>query len=307
MSALGEREYSKLLEGIEHVHSARTLTELMQCALETLTRMIRCDAGVFAHRDMTTATFRTAWTPTHLPLSDYGEAYENHLPEHPLMSHFLRTQSSDPKRISDVVCNADFERRGIYHEFYQPLRLNRQLGVLLRPGPRSLVGISVNRQGREFSQRDVRVLSLLRPHLSLAVRRLGLGRSAVRRPALPRTVGKGRVAFLAGPFRTAFWRAKPFEAADPTEYPESIAPADDERAEDLHRTGLTPRETEVLHWVAEGKTNPEIGIILQTSPRTVQKHVEHIFQKLGVETRTTAAVRAMELFGDARPAAPQRA
>ena len=57
--------------------------------------------------------------------------------------------------------------------------------------------------------------------------------------------------------------------------------------------GLTEREAEVLGWVAEGKTNPEIGFILSISPRTVQKHLEHIFAKLGVETRTAAAVCAL--------------
>jgi DNA-binding CsgD family transcriptional regulator len=55
--------------------------------------------------------------------------------------------------------------------------------------------------------------------------------------------------------------------------------------------GLTQREAEILHWVAEGKTNKEIGTILHTSPRTVGKHLERIFQKLGVETRTAAAAR----------------
>ena len=52
---------------------------------------------------------------------------------------------------------------------------------------------------------------------------------------------------------------------------------------------LTARETEVLHWVARGKTNRDIGDILGTSPRTVTKHMEHILPKLGVETRTAAA------------------
>lgn len=59
------------------------------------------------------------------------------------------------------------------------------------------------------------------------------------------------------------------------------------------RLGLTRREAEVLTWVADGKTNTEIGVILATSPRTVQKHLEHIFDKLGVETRTAAATRAL--------------
>ncbi|HEV2550846.1 MAG TPA: LuxR C-terminal-related transcriptional regulator [Stellaceae bacterium] len=55
---------------------------------------------------------------------------------------------------------------------------------------------------------------------------------------------------------------------------------------------LTRREREVLAILAAGKTNEDIGAALMISPRTVQKHLEHIFEKLGVETRTAAAVRA---------------
>jgi DNA-binding NarL/FixJ family response regulator len=55
---------------------------------------------------------------------------------------------------------------------------------------------------------------------------------------------------------------------------------------------LTQRESEVLHWVIQGKTNRDIGDILGMSPRTVNKHLEHVFEKLGVETRTAAATLA---------------
>jgi DNA-binding CsgD family transcriptional regulator/pSer/pThr/pTyr-binding forkhead associated (FHA) protein len=65
----------------------------------------------------------------------------------------------------------------------------------------------------------------------------------------------------------------------------------------LARLGLTEREGEVLHWLAEGKSNPEIAIILGASPRTVGKHVEHIFEKLGVESRTAALLCVMEILG----------
>ena len=54
---------------------------------------------------------------------------------------------------------------------------------------------------------------------------------------------------------------------------------------------LTRREREVLNWVARGKTNADIGAILGISARTAQKHVENMFVKLGVETRTAAALR----------------
>lgn len=58
---------------------------------------------------------------------------------------------------------------------------------------------------------------------------------------------------------------------------------------------LTARETEVLLWVARGKTNRDIAEILGMSPRTVNKHLEHVFEKLGVETRTAAAAAAQRL------------
>lgn len=56
---------------------------------------------------------------------------------------------------------------------------------------------------------------------------------------------------------------------------------------------LTMRESEVLYWIIKGKTNRDIGDILGSSPRTVNKHLEHVFFKLGVETRTAAASMAM--------------
>ncbi len=56
---------------------------------------------------------------------------------------------------------------------------------------------------------------------------------------------------------------------------------------------LTQREAEVLYWVVQGKTSKDIGDILGSSPRTVNKHLEHVFEKLGVETRTAAANLAL--------------
>ena len=50
---------------------------------------------------------------------------------------------------------------------------------------------------------------------------------------------------------------------------------------------LTKREIEVVAWIAEGKRNREIGQILGCSDRTVQKHIQHILEKLSVETRTS--------------------
>lgn len=60
------------------------------------------------------------------------------------------------------------------------------------------------------------------------------------------------------------------------------------------RLKLTFREAEILMWISRGKTNKEIGLILNTSPRTVNKHLEHIFEKLGVSTRAAAIARVLQ-------------
>lgn len=62
------------------------------------------------------------------------------------------------------------------------------------------------------------------------------------------------------------------------------------------RLSLTSRESEVLLWISRGKSNREIGEILTISPRTVNKHLEQVFVKLGVENRAAAAARAVRLL-----------
>ncbi|MBC7181955.1 MAG: response regulator [Marinobacter sp.] len=62
------------------------------------------------------------------------------------------------------------------------------------------------------------------------------------------------------------------------------------------RFDLTVRESDVLLWIANGKTNREIGQILDMSPRTVNKHLEQVFRKVGVENRTAAAAGAIRVL-----------
>jgi len=64
----------------------------------------------------------------------------------------------------------------------------------------------------------------------------------------------------------------------------------------LLKLGLTPRAAEALLWLAQGKTNSDIASILGISESTVKKHVQEMFEKLGVETRGAATVRALEIL-----------
>ncbi|HUA35401.1 MAG TPA: helix-turn-helix transcriptional regulator [Candidatus Binataceae bacterium] len=71
----------------------------------------------------------------------------------------------------------------------------------------------------------------------------------------------------------------------------------DSKGERLIDLGLSGRQAEVLHWLARGKTNSEIATILGVTSRTIEKHVEHIFDRLGVENRMAAGVIAWRMTG----------
>ncbi len=71
----------------------------------------------------------------------------------------------------------------------------------------------------------------------------------------------------------------------------------DEKTVFKERFTLTPREAEVLLWIARGKSNRDVAEILDLSPRTVNKHLEQVYAKLGVENRTAAAAVALSALG----------
>lgn len=65
--------------------------------------------------------------------------------------------------------------------------------------------------------------------------------------------------------------------------------------------GLTERESEVLLWVTQGKGNGDIAALLNMAETTVKKHMSNIFEKLGVESRNAASLRALEILGGGKP------
>ena len=69
----------------------------------------------------------------------------------------------------------------------------------------------------------------------------------------------------------------------------------------LESLGLTPREAEVLLWVAQGKSNADIATILAAAEGTIKKHLQHVFEKLHVESRSAATLLALECLSNAGP------
>ena len=185
-------------------------------------------------------------------------AFDRHFFEHPLVRHHGFDGGSRTHRISDAQRRSDFRASALYADYYRRVGLDQAVAVPLYADGRTLVSIVLNRRATDFSARDCERLELLRPHLAFFYR------YACRQARQE----EGAAASPLLPF-----------AAQPM-------PAE-----------LTPRERDVLRWLAGGKTDADIGALLGISVRTVHKHLEHIYVKLGVETRTAAVMRALGMTG----------
>ena len=148
-------------------------------------------------------------------------------------------------RWSDLLSRGRLRRLDIYAEVGRPLGLEHtlELWVLIPGGVAG--GLAFDRSERDFSERDVRVLETLRPHL------VKLWRNARLRRSVTDSLGTSPAAGV-----------------------------------------LTPREREILAWVARGKTNREIAAVLYLAPGTVRKHLDNVYAKLDVGSRAGAVARA---------------
>ena len=151
---------------------------------------------------------------------------------------------------TDCISQRQFRRTDLYHHVFRATDMEYQVvGGLAWPGRHA--GFTVNRdRTRNFSAREVELVRRLRPHVERAYA------AAQTLDALRRRLEK--------------------------------TPTHGNHARLLAR-GLTAREVEVLHWMAEGKRDGEIALILGIGVRTVHRHAANLFAKLGVETRTAAA------------------
>jgi DNA-binding NarL/FixJ family response regulator len=245
--------------------------------------------------------------------------------ENPVQLRF-RQGSFDAVKISDFLTRRELHRTRMYDLVLKPCGVEDSLGVQLPIPPRRRPKQFVfDRGGRVFGERDRTLLDLLRPHLvrlyrasetrrrlreafalhdstraavvlleagdrvafvSTAARELlerYFGKNGARR-RLPRSlaswVREGRRGRTDEPLRV--------DAGDRSLVVELVEGA--LLLEELQRMPrLTTRELEILDLVAEGATNAEIAERLWVSPGTVRRHLENVFAKLGVHTRTAAA------------------
>lgn len=253
--------------------------------------------------------------------------------QQPMCAYVEETGDFRALMMSDFLTRAQFHSLEMYDDYFRPFGVEYVLMLPLPSPPWHERGFSFFRSKRDFSNRDRDLLDMVSPHLLRLVRRVELRRrlQAALAALDSSDVYQGIVLLDAdGHFEHATPLARSLLA---TYFPQagvSLPQAIGEwfartqrslvRVRGAHRIvvdrigqrllvreepveavnveRLTPREQQVLEWVAEGKTNAEIAQILVAAPGTVRKHLEHIYAKLGVHTRTAAAACAR-----ARPAA----
>jgi DNA-binding CsgD family transcriptional regulator len=192
--------------------------------------------------------------------------------QNPLMAHYMRTLDGRAYRFSDVISAEEYHALDLYREVYAPMGVEHQIAFTLPATPGRVLAVALSRREDDYSDEERDLLNRARPFLIQA------WRNAIEHTAL-RDVVAAR--------------------APDSRLPSSV-PADA-----FDRYALTGREAEVLMMVARGRSNRDAGAILGISTRTVQKHLERCYRKLGVTDRSAAADlawrRLAEMPGDDAP------
>jgi DNA-binding CsgD family transcriptional regulator len=324
-----------------------SLEEFPAYVVEGLPPLVPCDSISYNEVDPDPPRLVSVLEPAGLRFEGDTELWERYMHQHPVVTRYLETRDGRAFKISDFLDRGDYRRLELYQQLYRRLRTEHQIAICLPAPPPLVVGVALNRERRDFSERDRAVLNLARLHLAqvyaAAERQTRLSGSIAALQRAAESDGEaivlldrsGRIELASERARLALaehfghvggelpaplasWVAR-IRSAPPTSL-EPPPPAEPlilpdasgvrlvvrflpglERGEpdalvlDEPRrpraAGLTAREAEILRRVADGLTNAEIAANLGVSRRTVEKHLERVYAKLQVETRTAAVAK----------------
>jgi DNA-binding CsgD family transcriptional regulator len=173
--------------------------------------------------------------------------------QNPLVEHYSRTRDGRARRFSDLISRDELHALELYAAVYRPLQVEYQIAFTLPHAPDRILGVALSRGESDFTDGERSLLEAARPFLIQAYR------NAIRYTNL----------LMSGQ----------------RDGSEGLAP----RLDRLVALGLTARQAEVLQAVATGAAEREIAERLSISHRTVQKHLERCYRRLGVNTRSRAA------------------
>ena len=308
-------------------HEAPSLEALPGVVLPGLHELMGVDATGWNDMDLAAGTLDLVVEPVEAYYDDV-DVLQTLIEEHPLVPYVVARPASPPLAFSDVVSRRELERRQIYQDFFRPHEIRNLMAFVFNVEPFLAIAMTRSRGDFTPAQRDLSELvrpHLRSAYRSIAQ----LERAARRLEALEQGLEAqaGGVVLLAGENRIEHTspRARAllgdwFAAGGRDRLPYALEGLSGTRTfarpgarltvsrvetdpplllldevrlepdpEQMRRRGLTPREGEVLACAAFGLSDAQIADELVVSRRTVQKHLEHAYRKLGVSGRAAAA------------------
>jgi len=345
---LSHKDFEILLATIAQLNSGLDIQNISQRTITAASKIIAADSVAFTGISFNGKYEGLTWENSEVISPADLETFARFLHEQPLFDAYIVKRRTETLQITDLMPAKEFQQTNIYNEFYKKVGVTNQLVTPMRISDDLFMSCSINTSGKEFSERDKLILTLIAPHLANAVRnafaheRLSTSLESaccgiialnsqndcvyISQHAL-RLLEKYFAGdkYKAGrlPENLSDW-VKEVETEDQTgNYKLPLVPLKiagqsgdllirlirntpigernlllEEKKrltpEMLKVFNLTKRETEIHFLIAQGKTDDSIKSLLGISLRTVHKHVENIYTKLGVETRVAATMKAIE-------------
>ncbi len=358
MVKLAQNDIARLLAAVQQVHSHTDFSTLPRLMVGLQSELVPNEMSTYTLIDKRLQRMEVVHDGRDIDVEKLSPQLMAHYHEHPIARNFAKTKDMSALKISDFLTQKQFERTGLYNEFYKLLEVRFQAVFYLFNNPDAELGMVLNRRSKDFSERDRAVANLLRPHFAQAYQNAKVFTEMrhwqERTQEALRSNNQG-LMFLSGDFRIErmtgncerwlneyFGRQQNSSIQLPdklrrwvlqqSDFKDADAALGDTRPplmveglgaslmvrfiQDSGRNvtllfseqrrlragsfadlGLTPREREVLLWISEGKSNPEIALIFGISPRTVEKHVERLLAKLDVESRKAAMLKVLSRRG----------
>jgi DNA-binding CsgD family transcriptional regulator len=352
MNPLSQNECRALLSAVEAIHGITGIEQFPSGVFSALRKVFSCNS--ICYNEIALPDIMKSWImePAEaFPGPPLKESFLRHYNEHPVFFHYTRSGDLNSYRISDFLSQRQFHDLVLYNEYYRQSSVEYQLATCFLLNPDWMIGVTLDRHCRDFSESDRLSLDLLRPHLVQAYRNIqtldlmkrvieGTGSRllTVNRSGDVEMASDDVWRTIARFFNVSYFQKTlpdmlkswiVYERARFSDESDVPSPSIPLVINNLHRKltihlmwggktagqdmllleeepgghnagipdefGLTRRETEILAWIAQGRTNAEIGLGLSISPRTVKKHLENIYSKLQVHGRGTAVARFYRL------------
>jgi len=169
MAALSEPDLRAVLDFVGDAYDAQDRAEFRAVLLPGIHRLVASEYVSYNEVEEGQRAAVSIVTPE-LPVWAH-QAWGRHAAENPLLRNYLRTRDGRPLRFSDVVSLAELRRTALFEQLYLPLgNLERQVAFVLPSTPDLTIAVALSRSGRDYSERDLRLLELARPHLIQAYR-----------------------------------------------------------------------------------------------------------------------------------------